>query len=293
MNTIALDAKTISPAPTPPPVTTRWSACDQWPPETAQDSWPSPDTVSVDHLITENDDPVDNIFSEKQQRLLTNSLYASWTGPGQGRTFLTMANVGLFYALHSPPIVPDVLVSLDVQMPADVWKKAKRSYLVGEYGKPPELVIEIVSNQEGEEDGRKFQLYAQAKVPYYVIFDPINELEKGVLRVHQRRGNRYVELQDHYLSQVGLGVTLWEGRFEDKYETWLRFCDKAGHLLLTGAEQFQQERQAKELVLSRLTRERQDKERERQDKELAQLQRDQLAATLRSLGINPEELLKK
>lgn len=285
MNTIALDSKTISPAPTPPPVTTPWPACDQWQPETAQDSWLSPETFSVDHLITENEDPVDNIFSEKQQRLLTDSLYASWTGPGQRRSFLTMANVGLFYALHSPPIVPDVLVSLDVQMPENVWKKAKRSYLVWEYGKPPELVIEIVSNQEGEEDRRKFQLYAQAKVPYYVIFDPLNELEKGILRVHERQGNSYVELPDHYLPQMGLGVTLWEGWFEDKYDTWLRFCDKEGHLLLTNAEVTRQERQAKELALSRLTR-------ERQDKELAQLQRDQLAATLRSLGINPEELLK-
>jgi len=292
MNTIALDAKTISPATTPPPVTTRRSTFDQWQPETAQDSWSSPEIFSVDHLITENEDPVDNIFSEKQQRLLTDSLYASWTGPGQGRSFLTMANVGLFYALHRPPIVPDVLVSLDVRIPEDIWKKSKRSYLVWEYGKPPELVIEIVSNQEGEEDGRKFQLYAQAKVPYYIIFDPLNELDKGILRVHERQGNSYVELPDHHLPQMGLGVTLWEGWFEDKYDTWLRFCDKEGHLLLTGAEQFQQERQAKELALSRLTRERQDKERERQDKELAQLQRDQLAATLRSLGINPEELLK-
>ncbi len=34
----------------------------------------SPD---ISHIETENDDPVDNIFSEKQQRLLTRSLYAS------------------------------------------------------------------------------------------------------------------------------------------------------------------------------------------------------------------------
>ena len=61
----------------------------------------------LEQLVTEDDEPVDNIFSEKQQRLLTDSLYSSW----KRRTFLTMANVGLFYAPNKNPLVPDVLVS--------------------------------------------------------------------------------------------------------------------------------------------------------------------------------------
>jgi hypothetical protein len=44
---------------------------------------------------------VDNVFSEKQQRLLTVPLYDSWAGPasdaGERRTFAAMANVGLFF----------------------------------------------------------------------------------------------------------------------------------------------------------------------------------------------------
>ena len=58
---------------------------------------------NVDHLVTEDDTPADNIFSEKQQRLLTEPLYSSWAGPGQGRPFVAMANVGLFYAIRKPP----------------------------------------------------------------------------------------------------------------------------------------------------------------------------------------------
>jgi hypothetical protein len=53
----------------------------------------------VSHLITEDDTPVDNIFSEKQQRLLTSPLYDGWIGPGNERKFVAFANVGLFYAL--------------------------------------------------------------------------------------------------------------------------------------------------------------------------------------------------
>jgi hypothetical protein len=44
------------------------------------------DTVPDIHgLITEDDTPVDNLPSEKQQRLLTEPLYSAWAGPGAGR----------------------------------------------------------------------------------------------------------------------------------------------------------------------------------------------------------------
>src|SRR5208282_1920376 len=78
---------------------------------------------NVDHLVTEDDTPVDNVFSEKQQRLLTESLHTSWPGPGEGRPFVAMANVGLFYGIRLPAVVPDVLLSLDVALPLDVWPK--------------------------------------------------------------------------------------------------------------------------------------------------------------------------
>ena len=48
----------------------------------------------IQHLVTEDDTPVDNMPSEKQQRLLTEPLYSSWAGPGAGRPFLAAANVG-------------------------------------------------------------------------------------------------------------------------------------------------------------------------------------------------------
>ena len=83
-----------------------------------------------EHLITEDDEPVDNIFSEKQQRLLTESLYNSWSGSGENRSFLALANVGLFYDPKKQPLVPDVLVSLDVKMPDKVWSKSKITHLI-------------------------------------------------------------------------------------------------------------------------------------------------------------------
>ncbi len=81
---------------------------------------PPPDTS---HLITEDDSPVDNLFSEKQQRLLTRSLYSSWPGPGEGRPFLAAANVAVYFAVRQPAIVPDVFLSLDVEMPPHGGKR--------------------------------------------------------------------------------------------------------------------------------------------------------------------------
>ena len=41
---------------------------------------PAPD---VSHLVTEDDTPVDNLFSERQMALLRETLYTSWAGPGR------------------------------------------------------------------------------------------------------------------------------------------------------------------------------------------------------------------
>ncbi len=93
------------------------------PAETAEDWWAGiPPALLPDEtqLVMEDATPVDNIFSEKQQRLLTESLYSSWRGPGAERPFLALANVGVFYALAKASLVPDVLLSLDVQAPADL-----------------------------------------------------------------------------------------------------------------------------------------------------------------------------
>jgi Uma2 family endonuclease len=112
-------------------------------------------TPDVQCLVTEDDTPVDNLPSEKQQRLLTEPLYSSWVGPGADRPFLAAANVGIFYLARNPAIVPDMFLSLDVQVAEEWWRKEHRSYFLWEFGKPPDLVVEIVSNTEGDEDRGK------------------------------------------------------------------------------------------------------------------------------------------
>lgn len=234
-----------------------------------------------DAIITEDDTPVDNIFSEKQQRLLAESLYTSWPGPGEERPFLVLANVGLFYALHQPPFVPDALLSVDVRAPDDLWPKPNRSYFIWMYGKPPDVVIEIVSNQKGGEDSTKLQAYARIGITHYVIFDPGNQLGGGVLRVYTLHAGAYLPQPDRRCEGIGLGLMLWEGAYEGTTAVWLRWCDGEGHIIPTGAERAAQERQRAEQAELAREQERQRAEQERQRAE-------RLAAQLRALGIEPE-----
>ncbi|NEP89399.1 MAG: Uma2 family endonuclease [Okeania sp. SIO2C2] len=221
----------------------------------------------ISDVITEDDTPVDNLITEKQQRLLTTTLYSSFQ---TDLPFLATVNVGLFYSEKIPQLVPDIILSLRVQVPEDWSQKQNRSYFVWYFGKPPEVAIEIVSNKIGNELGSKLQDYAFAGVGYYVVFDPLKQLGETILRVYELRGNSYVDLGNFYLSQVGLGLTIWHGIFEGKEYDWLRWCDDSENILLTGDERAEQEKQRAE-----------------QEKQRA----DRLAEILRERGINPDEVL--
>ena len=162
-------------------------------------TYPMPDPPDTSSLVTEDETPVDNFFLEKSYRLLTEPPYSSWAGPGPGRPFLVAADVAIYYSNKRPPIVPDVFLAVDVELPQDWWITAGRSYLVWEMGKPPDVAIEIVSNTTGKENRQKLQIYAAARVPYYVIFDPELQIQDELLVVYQLRGSEYV-----ITSSVGL-----------------------------------------------------------------------------------------
>ena len=226
----------------------------------------------ANQLITEDDTPVDNFASEKQQRLLVGSLYSSL----QNQTFLAAANVGVYYAYKKPPIVPDVVFSMDVQIPEKWWDKQNRCYMVWEFAKPPEVVMEIVSNQEGDELGKKLEIYETMRASYYIVYDPNQQLGKQLLRVYELRGRRYFETSETWLQQVGLGLTLWSGKFEGRQDSWLRWCYQDGSILPTGDERAEQERQRAE----------QEKQRAEQAEKRAEL----LAERLKAMGIDPDTL---
>jgi Uma2 family endonuclease len=189
----------------------------------------------ISQLVLEDETPLDSFINEKQQRLLTTVFYS---GADTGITvpFIAAANVGLFSSVRQSGIAPDVFVSLNITAAEDWWEREVRSYLFWEFGKPPEIVIEIVSPTPGNELGSKLRDYAQMRILYYIVYDPLRQLGDIVLRVFQLEGLSYVPKIDTWFPEVGLGVTLWQGTFENVTATWLRWCDADGNPIPTGDE---------------------------------------------------------
>jgi Uma2 family endonuclease len=196
-----------------------------------------------DSIVVQDDTPVDNLYVEKQQRLLTEPLYSSWPGPGDGRPFWALANVGLFHTINQPPFVPDMMLSLDVRPGEDIHAKPNRSYFVWVVGKTPDVVVEIVSDRRGGEADEKLAAYARLGIPYYVIYDPDEHLSAQVLRAFALQARRYVSTEPAWFEEIGLGIGFWDGTFEGAPATWLRWKDRAGQVIPTGFERAEAERQ--------------------------------------------------
>ena len=267
------------------------------------------DELDISHLTIEDDTPVDNFQSAQQQRLLVEPLCSNDNLP---LPFIAEANVGLFYKLKGEPVVPDMLLSLGVQRAEDFSERRDRAYFFWEFGKMPEVCIEIVSNKEGDEvalsarskrKGKtksKKDLYAQIGIPFYVVYDPLLQIQDeenmngALLRVWGISSGGYVELtppegvraigQSIQLDTIGVGLALWEGQYEEKVtRQWLRWCDSKGQVLPTGAE-------GKAIAQNEAEAERQKAKAERQKAEAERQKAERFAAKLRELGVEPDEI---
>ena len=246
--------------------------------------------LDYSNIVTEDDEPVDNIFSAVQQRLLVEPLYSSWAGPGDGRTFFAESNIGVFYMLKAPPLVPDALLSLDVQADEDIWAKEHRSYFIWEFGKPPDVVIEVVSNKIGGEDTVKLDKYARMKISFYVIFDPAHHLSAETLRVYRLEGYSYQRSDSLQLAGIHLGLKLWDGVYSEMPALWLRWVDEQGNLILTGKELAEQAQAEAEKAQAEAEKAQAEAEKAQAEKLAAVQRAERLAALLRQFGQDPDQL---
>ncbi len=175
----------------------------------------------------------------------------------------------------------------------------RKSYTPNLEGETPVIVMEFLSDKEGEEYSvkrihpvGKWFFYEQIlKVPIDVIFCG----ETGLLEVYRLQEQRYeLELPNfegrHWIEEMGLFLGTWRGEKEGRFGYWLRWWDEAGNLLLWGVERLEQERQRAEQEHQRAEQESQRAEQESQRAEQESQRADKLAAYLRSQGINPDEI---
>jgi hypothetical protein len=195
---------------------------------------PYPDTSL---LMVDTEEPVDNLHAEKQQRLLCESLHGCWKQP-KGLNFQACCNVGLFYDYDAFPVVPDMMLAVGVPKPDEIKTDSDvRSYFVWIQGKPPDVAIEFVSDKRGKEDSLKLLLYAKIKVPNYIIFDPEAVLSDTILRQFRLdEKGVYQRADGEFMQDVGLGIRVVEGSYENLSRPFMRWFDESGNMIPTTKE---------------------------------------------------------
>ncbi|MEA5521453.1 Uma2 family endonuclease [Limnoraphis robusta CCNP1315] len=169
---------------------------------------------------------------------------------------------------------PDVFVVLDVP------RKERKSWVIWEEGKGPDIVIELLSESTLSRDKtEKKRIYqSQMRVPEYFWYDPFNPEDFQGFRL---QGSVYQPLepdeQGRLISQqLDLALVKWSGSYREINTVWLRWATLEGELLPTTEEIAEQQRQRAE--------------QQRQRAELAEQQLEQLKQQLRERGIDMPEL---
>jgi Uma2 family endonuclease len=215
---------------------------------------------------------VENFLEIPQRIILCDSLRPWLNQLYTDGQFIIGSDSGVYWKITDPPLkgckAPDWFYVPGV--PPTLDGEPRGSYVMWQEKVIPPLLIELVSNDRGEEQDAtpntgKFWVYEQGiQAPYYLIFD---WKDGGSIDAYQRIDGRYRPLapneRGHYAIpplQCEFGI---HPAFHAGFDVpWLRAYDLDGRMLPTGAERAEQEK-------------------ERADK---------LAARLRELGIDPDKL---
>jgi Uma2 family endonuclease len=121
-----------------------------------------------------------------------------------------------------------------------VPKRERKSWVVWEEKRGPDVVIELLSESTGAVDkGEKKRVYQnELRVPEYFWYDPFSAELAGF----SLRDGRYRPLKPDRggrlkSSVLGLWLQRWEGVYDEVHAGWLRWAAEDGVLLPTGAEQ--------------------------------------------------------
>ncbi len=169
-----------------------------------------------------------------------------------------------------------------------VPKKERKSWVVWEEKKGPDIVIELLSESTANLDKtEKKQIYQdQLRVPEYFWYDPFNPQDLAGFTL---RNGLYESLmpntEGHLLSRrLGLTLVRWSGTYKDVSAVWLRWANPHGVLLPTEWEIAEEAKQRANEAEAKAN------EAELKASE-AELKAKKLAEKLRSLGVNPEEVV--
>ncbi len=183
---------------------------------------------------------------------------------------------------------PDFFVTLDVP------KGERRSWVIWEEEKGPDVIIELLSASTAERDkNEKKQIYQnQMRVPEYFWFDPFNPDDWAGFHLQNRVYQPIEPNQQNQLVSEALGLSLvrWHGEYNGIEATWLRWANLDGELLPTSEERADQQQQRADQQQQRAEQERQRADQQQQRAEQAESQLQQVAQNLLEQGMTIEEV---
>ncbi|WP_254174127.1 Uma2 family endonuclease [Planktothrix pseudagardhii] len=160
-----------------------------------------------------------------------------------------------------------------------VPKKERKSWVVWEEGKAPDVIIELLSQSTASEDktNKKLIYQNQVRVPEYFWYDPFNPDDwAGFTLIN---GSYEPIFPDHFnqlfSQQLGLSLVRWSGVYKTVETVWLRWATSEGEILptpdeLSAHKAEQAQRQAEEAQRQAEEAQRQAEEAQRQTEEAQQ-----------------------
>ncbi|NEP43915.1 MAG: Uma2 family endonuclease [Okeania sp. SIO2G4] len=243
---------------------------------------------TMEELPYQDGKPVDSEVQDLIAHLLKSILAYIWANRNDWFFGIDMR---WYYSPDEKAIAPDGFLCLGVERVKH--ENLRLSYVTWEEnGIIPSFALEVVSKTPGGEYKQKKRKYAQYGVLYYVIYAPLRE-RKPKLTLYRLNGEGKYELQEDnpmWMPEIGLGIGTEVGTFQGVTREWLYWYDEQGNRYLTSDEA----RQEAEFELQQERQGRLEAEVQRQQADLERQQAEQraenLAARLRELGIDPDQL---
>ena len=241
------------------------------------DGWIAPPT----DLIFDDGVPLES----NRHRIGINALIDSYQhhrAPAQD--FYAGGNMFVYYsstqAMNRDFRGPDFFVVLDVD-----GTEERQGWVVWEEGgRYPDVIVELMSRSTKKVDvGVKKELYDRVfKTTDYFVYDPF---DTSKFQGWHLTTDSYQELKTNdrgwlWSEKLGLWLGSWHGPIGNETTNWLRFYRPNGDLVML----------PNEAAAQRAESEKQRAESEKQRAESEKVRADRLAAKLRELGIDPDEL---
>ncbi|MBD1834421.1 Uma2 family endonuclease [Cyanobacteria bacterium FACHB-472] len=193
-------------------------------------------------LPDSDDTPVDNEFQIIIPFLLRAILSLLWA---DRMDWFFGVNMGVYYDLKEPAIVPDGFLSLGV--PRHKSDRGRLSYVIWQEQVVPQLVFEFVSQTKGGEYDDKMTKYSQIGVLYYVIYNPdyYRRDKHDPLEVYRLENEVYIRQFSNpvWMPEIQLGIGCEPGTHDGLSREWLYWYDSNSNRFLAPENVIQQERQ--------------------------------------------------